>query len=105
MKKFKLLCLLGVIAFLPVLVGCASSFPVGTLYTKLNLPISADAGVKSMKSGTVQCTSILGMVATGDVSYEAAMKEAGITKVNHADWDVENILGIIGTYKLTVYGE
>ncbi len=105
MKKFKLLCLLGLIAFLPVLVGCATSYPVGGLYTKLNLPVSADAGVKSMKSGTVQCTSILGLVATGDVSYEAAMKQAGITKINHADWDAENILGIIGTYKLTVYGE
>ena len=105
MKKFKLLCLLGVIAFLPVLVGCATSFPVGMVYTKLNLPVSCDSDVKSMKSGTVECKSILGLVATGDVSYEAAMKQAGITKVNHADWDVENILGIIGTYKLTVYGE
>ncbi len=105
MKKFKLLCLFGLIAFLPVLVGCATSFPVGGFYTKLNLPISADASVKSMKSGTVECKSILGMVATGDVSYEAAMKQAGITKINHADWDVENILGIIGIYKLTVYGE
>lgn len=105
MKKFKLLCLLGVIAFLPVLVGCATSYPVGMLYTKVNLPVSCESDVKSMKSGTVECKSILGLVATGDVSYEAAMKQAGITKINHADWDAENILGIIGTYKLTVYGE
>jgi len=105
MKKFKLLCLLGVIAFLPVLVGCATSYPVGVLYTKLTLPVSCESDVKSMKTGTAECKSILGWVATGDASYEAAMKNGGITKVNHADWDVENILGIIGTYKLTVYGE
>ena len=105
MKNFKLLCLLGLIAFLPVIVGCASTYPIGVLYTKVNLPVSADASVKSMKSGTVECKSILSMVATGDVSYEAAMKKAGITKINHADWEAENILGIIGTYKLTVYGE
>jgi len=105
MKKFKLLCLLGVIAFLPLLVGCATSYPVGGLYTKLTLPVSCESDVKSMKTGTSECKSILGWVATGDASYEAAMKNGGITKVNHADWDVENILGIIGTYKLTVYGE
>ena len=105
MKKFKLLCLLGIIAFLPVIVGCASTYPIGVLYTKVNLPVTADAKVKSMKSGTVECKTVLSLVATGDVSYEAAMKKAGITKINHADWEAENILGIIGTYKLTVYGE
>ena len=105
MKKFKLLCLMGLIAFLPVIVGCASTYPIGVLYTKVNLPVSADSNVKSMKSATVECKSILSMVATGDVSYEAAMKKAGITKINHADWEAESILGIIGTYKLTVYGE
>ena len=105
MKKFKLLGLLGLIAFLPLLVGCATSYPVGGLYTKLNLPVSCESEAKSMKTGTSQCTSILGLVATGDISYEAAMRNGGITKVNHADWEAENILGIIGNYKLTVYGE
>jgi hypothetical protein len=33
------------------------------------------------------------------------MKNGGITKVNHADWEAKNIFGIIGNYKLTVYGE
>ncbi|MGB9500277.1 MAG: TRL-like family protein [Dissulfuribacterales bacterium] len=105
MKKFKLLCLVGLIAVLPVLTGCATSYPVGMFYTKLNLPISCDSEVKSMKTGTSECKSVLGLVATGDISFEAAMKDGGITKVNHADWEVENILGVIGEYKLTVYGE
>jgi hypothetical protein len=33
------------------------------------------------------------------------MKNGGITKIHYIDWDVKNILGIIGTYKVTVYGE
>ncbi len=105
MKKVRLMCLLGLIAFLPVLIGCATSFPVGYLYTELKLPISGDSAGQSLKVGTAECTSILGWVATGDASYEAAMKNGGIRKVNHADWEAKNILGIIGNYKLTVYGE
>lgn len=105
MQKMKLMCLIGLIAFLPVLMGCATAFPVGGLYTKLNLPVSAEGAGKSMKTGTSECTSVLCWVATGDISYEEAMKDGGITKVSHADWEVENILGIIGNYKLTVYGE
>jgi len=105
MKKIKLICLIGLIAFLPLLIGCATPFPVGVLYTKLNLPVSCESDVKSMKTGTSECLSVLNLVTTGDISYEEAMADGGITKVNHADWEVENILGVIGKYKLTVYGE
>jgi hypothetical protein len=105
MKRAKLMCLFGLIAFLPVLIGCATAYPVGGLYTELKLPVAADGAGQSLKVGTAECTSILGLVATGDASFEAAMKNGGIRKVNHADWDAKNILGIIGNYKLTVYGE
>lgn len=105
MKRAKLMCLGGLIAFLPLLMGCALSFPVGFVYTEMKLPVAGDSAGQSLKVGTAECTSILGLVATGDASFEAAMKNGGIRKVNHADWDAKNILGIIGTYKLTVYGE
>jgi len=105
MKKIKLICLIGLIAFLPLLIGCATPFPVGFVYTKLTLPVSAESDAKSMKTGTSECLSVLGIVATGDISYQEAMDDGGITKVNHADWEVENILGVIGKYKLIVYGE
>lgn len=105
MKKSKLMCLFGLIVFLPMLTGCATPFPVGLWYTDLNLPVSAEGAGKSMKTGTSECISVLGLVTTGDISYEEAMQDGGITKVNHADWKVENVLGVIGKYKLTVYGE
>ncbi len=105
MKKFKLLCLVGMIAVLPLLIGCATPFPVGTCYTQLNLPVSVEGEGKALKTGSSYCTSIMGCATWGDISYEAAMKDGGITKVNHADWEVKNIMGVVGKYKLTVYGE
>lgn len=87
--------------------GCASSYPVGSLYTNLKLPVSVtdNQHKAGLKVGTVECQSILALVATGDCSVETAMKNGGITKIYHVDWEVENILGIIGKYKVTVYGE
>jgi TRL (tRNA-associated locus)-like protein len=105
MKKFKLLCLVGVIAVLPLLIGCATPYPIGMVYTKLTLPVSCESDAQSIKTGTSECLSVLGIVAIGDISFEEAMQNGNITKVNHADWDVENTLGVVGKYKLTVYGE
>lgn len=105
MKKTILMCV-ALCLLLVMLAGCATSYPVGTIYTKVNLPVTATGEqVKGAKVGTSECMSVLGMVALGDASIETAMKDGGITKVSHVDWDAENILGIIGTYKCTVYGE
>ena len=86
--------------------GCATLFPAGSIYTNIKLPVTATANSgTATKIGTSQCTSILGAVAIGDASIETAKKNGDITKVYHVDYDVKNILGIIGTYKTTVYGE
>ena len=47
MKRAKLMCLFGLIAFLPVLIGCATSFPIGFLYTELKVPVAADGAGQS----------------------------------------------------------
>jgi hypothetical protein len=100
------LALLVVLAASICFMGCASSYPVGTLYTELKLPVAvADSNGKSLKVGTAECQSILSLVAQGDASIEAAKKNGNITKVHHVDWEVKNIMGIIGNYKVTVYGE
>ena len=106
MKHLKMICFIGLIALIPMVMGCATSYPVGSLYTELKLPIDAEGGMSSAsKVGTAECTSILGLVATGDASIQAAMENGNITKIHHVDWEVKNLLGIIGEYKLTVYGE
>ena len=98
--KFTILSLMAIAAS-----GCATSFPVGGVYTDVSLPIEATgAAGRSSKVGTAECKSILSLVATGDCSIEAAKKQGGVTTVDHVDWHAENILGIIGKYKLKVYG-
>lgn len=89
-----------------LLSGCASSYPVGAIFTDVSLPVNATANVgKGAKVGEAKCTSVLSLIATGDCSIDAAKKNAGITKVYSVDWKANNILGIIGNYKVIVTGE
>jgi hypothetical protein len=77
----------------------------GTLYLDVKAPHSATSNSGSSKVGTAEAQSILGLVATGDASIDAAAKSAGITKIHHIDEHSTNILGIIAKYKIYVYGE
>jgi len=77
----------------------------GTLYSDLKAPLIATSNAGATKVGSAQATSILGIIATGDASIDAAAKAAGISKIHHVDEHVTNILGIIATYKVVVYGE
>lgn len=91
---------------LSLLWGCATPYPAGIAYTELKLPVNVTSNPSgSPKVGIAECKSYFGLVAIGDASIETAMKNGGITKIHYVDWDVKNILGIIGTYKVTVYGE
>lgn len=78
---------------------------VGTLYTDVKAPLTATSNENSTKVGTAEAQSILGIVATGDASIEAAAKSADITKIHHVDEHSTNILGLYATYKVYVYGE
>jgi hypothetical protein len=96
---------IAVISF-SLLWGCATPYPAGIAYTKLKLPVNVTSNPSdSPKVGIAECKSYFGLVAIGDASIETAMENGGITKIHFVDWDVKNILGIIGTYKVTVYGE
>jgi hypothetical protein len=104
MKK-KLMPLAAVLIVMSFLVGCATTYPIGTLFTEVKLPTEATGANAGSKVGTSQCISILALIAMGDASIEAAMKNGGITKIHHVDWSAKNILGIYGEYKTTVYGQ
>lgn len=99
--------LLIILVSVVLLSSCAAvKAPVlGLLYTDVKAPLAATSNSNSSKVGTAEATSILGLVATGDASIEAAAKSAGITKIHHVDEHSTSILGIISTYKVIVYGE
>ena len=78
---------------------------IGIYYTNVKAPVAVTGNSNSTKVGTSQATSILGIVATGDASIDAAARSAGISKIHHVDEQSTNILGIIAKYKVYVYGE
>lgn len=91
-----------------LLSGCAGYAPKGILVTDITLPymVTENSGrVDNLKVGKSECSDMLSMVAQGDASIAAAMKNGGITKVHFVDWKAKNILGLLGEYECTVYGE
>ncbi len=88
-----------------ILTGCATPMPVGALMTNVTLPIGITSNNAGNKTGVAKCESFVGLIARGDCSIEAAMKDGNISKVSHMDWEADNLLGLIGKYKLTVYGQ
>lgn len=97
---------LGVVALTALLTGCATPLPWGVIYTEIKQPIAVgDKPVLGTKTGRAMSTSVLGIVATGDASISTAARNGGITRISHVDYEVRNILGLIGEYTTVVYGE
>ncbi|HLU51122.1 MAG TPA: TRL-like family protein [Flavobacteriaceae bacterium] len=97
-------------ALLAVLVFMSSCATVksplsGMWYTNVKAPVAVTGNSNSTKVGSSEATSILGLVAKGDASIDAAAKSAGITKIHHVDEQSTNILVLFAKYKVFVYGE
>ena len=100
-------CLLLVMFSAGSMMGCAMVVaPVtGGLYTDLKAPVTASSNRGSAKIVTGECISILGMLALGDCSIDAAMKNGNITKIHHVDHDAMSVIWIYAKYTIRVYGE
>jgi len=88
--------------------GCAVvSSPVGDglLITNVKGPVAVTSATSADKVGNATCLNVLGIVAAGDCSIEAAMKKGGITKVQHVDHKSNSILGIVSWFTTMVYGQ
>jgi hypothetical protein len=87
--------------------SCAfTAAPVtGFIYTDVKAPLAVTSNEGSTKVGTAKMQSILGIVATGDASIEAAAKSAGITKIHHVDYEATSVIGVVATFTVVVYGE
>lgn len=78
---------------------------MGLAYTDVVSGNAVTSNQLATKVGRSTATGILGLVATGDASYQTAAKTAGITKITHVDERSYTILGIYTTYETIVYGE
>ncbi|HVN40434.1 MAG TPA: TRL-like family protein [Myxococcota bacterium] len=100
----KLGALMVLAACLP-LAGCISvaTPAIGILFT--DVTYAADGqGAIGAKEGKACAQSILGLIAQGDASIEAAAKNGGIKTVSTIDHSAKNMLGIIGDYCTIVHG-
>lgn len=82
--------------------------PPGVGFTQYAAPLDVDfenTDMSSMKKGTAETMSILGLVAVGDASSQAAAQSAGITKIVHADYEYFNVLGVFQKTTVIVYGK
>lgn len=106
----------GVLTYVS-LSGCAANlYPggpsvAGVLYTGVtdpaqDLAVAVDPAASGRETGSASAVAVLGMVAVGDASVNAAMRNGGITKVHHVDHQVQLVLGGIWARATTiVYGE
>jgi len=85
--------------------GVTKSPVMGVVYTDVVSGNAVTSNKLATKVGKGMAKGILGIVATGDASYQTAAKNAGITKISHVDERSYTILGIYTTYETIVYGE
>jgi len=97
----------GLLVITSVLVvsGCASSEPVGLIYSSTANGVSANNKIYSEKVGKSCATSILSIVAIGDANVNDAKADGGIYKVATVDNTAFNVLGVYGHYCTVVTGE
>jgi hypothetical protein len=84
--------------------GCVYSEVQGALFTDMKGPIAPATALGTGKTGTACSQGILGLIATGDSSIEAAKRAGGIKKVtsvdHHSKW-----LVVYGEFCTIVTGE
>lgn len=103
--KIKLLTLALSLAALD---GCAfasggNAAALGTIYSGYKSPGQVGTGADT-KTGEACISSILGLVATGDASIEAAKKAGGISQVSHIDHEQFSVVGVYATSCTIVHG-
>ena len=99
----RILSSVGILATTALLYGCggvggyyqpSGLFPTAGIYMETTSGgILHDNGAVATKEGRACGTGVLGIVATGDTSVEAAMKNGGIKKAVYTNQSIKQILG------------
>lgn len=80
--------------------------PMGAV-TAVDAPLSIDHNRSSVtsKKGEASAMCILGLVAVGDASTQAAANNGGLKTVHFLDYKYFNVLGIYQSTTVVAYGE
>lgn len=83
--------------------------PWGSFYTQIKAPLDLDSQNGKQigpKRGVASTTAWLGLVSTGDAGVRAAAENGDITRINHLDYEFQNIFfGLYARYTTIAYGE
>ena len=109
---------IAVLSMMFLLTGCALKGPMppaGIIFTNVKAPDSSSTlamrtgnkeDVESLRSGRANATALFGLFAGGDASIEKAMKNGGIKKVHHVDYETTLFFfGLVNSLTTVVYGE
>lgn len=99
----KLVLLLAMATVLTPLRASAEGL-MGIVYKDTVEPVIGSGSVAPTKVGTACAKSYFGLVAIGDCSVAAAMRNGKICNLSHADVAVKNILGY-KEVKVKAYGQ
>jgi hypothetical protein len=111
MRTICLVVLVG--AMVALASGCAGFYrapvvpPEGFFYSNYKAPITTEFNNTQAtgKKGTGETKCILGLFAWGDASMRTAAESAGITKVEHVEYDFYNVLGVYSKFTIVVTGQ
>lgn len=96
-----------ILASAVIISGCAGSLPMGGIITDVKMPVAIgnEKVTAKLKRSESMCKTYVSLVAQGDASIGAALKDSDIKTIHYVDWEAFNILGLYGEYKCVVYGE
>ncbi len=78
---------------------------LGVLYTDVKYGDTATPAAGALKTGKACAKSVLGAVAWGDASIDAAKAAGGITTVASVDHTSNNYVGVYGVWCTVVKGQ
>lgn len=89
-----------------VLGGCATAAAPtnGLLFTGVKGPVNSNEGTDVSSEGTACATNVLGLLAFGDASIEAAKRDGDIERVTTVDHQTTSILGLYAQFCTNAYG-
>ncbi|KPK73793.1 MAG: hypothetical protein AMJ84_01515 [Acidithiobacillales bacterium SM23_46] len=77
------------------------------LFTATSAPLDVDLDKTELgnKTGKASTYCVMGLIAFGDGSTDAAARSGGLKVINHADYKSLNVFGIFSSYTTIVYGD
>lgn len=81
--------------------------PYGSLFADISAPMTVDYEGQAVapNQGRASAKSVLGLIAWGDCSVQAAAQRGGLRKIHYCDYEYMNVLGFYQSFTVVARGE